>query len=305
MRLSSAVAHLSHAVRTCTRIATEPRFAGRRGSLLATYLRVRGRRLLRVRHRDGDAHAVAGFHVASFDCFSLDYLFDEIFVGLEYHFETASDAPVIVDCGSNIGMSVLFFKWLHPRARIVAFEPGERAFSLLQENVRRNRLADVTVHNRPVGDDEGTIVFHVDPGDPGSFMMSAFESRMPKATREVQMVRLSTLIDGPVDFLKLDVEGAELDVLRDLQRSGRLRLISQMVIEYHHHLAEDHDRLSELLAILESSGFGYQVASPGSHARERGAFQDLLLWVYRKEGAAVIGLAGDGGAGVREVSPAA
>lgn len=111
---------------------------------------------------------VENYEVGFFDYFGLDYLFNEIFVGLEYHFETDQRAPFIIDCGSNIGMSILFFKTRYPDAEILGFEPSAQAFAQLQENVNRNLLRDVRVLPVAVSDTEGTIDFFIDPDAPGS-----------------------------------------------------------------------------------------------------------------------------------------
>lgn len=283
MRLSSVVDHAMHLSDTCFALARDPRHGGRRLAVLATYLRLRTRRFLKRRVAPGTTERIVGYRVGFFNYHTLDYLFNEVFVGLEYHFETPSRRPFIVDCGGNIGMSVLFFKRLHPDAEILVFEPGPDAHAMLAENVARNGLSDVTVHQKAVGDMEGTISFFVDPADPGSLLASSIQQRMPGVATEVPAVRLSTFVDRPVDFLKLDVEGAELDVLRDMQRRGKLRLVEQMVIEYHHHIAGDDDQLSTLLRILEDEGFGYQVMPGDRRPPERGRFQDVILYGYRKQ----------------------
>ena len=63
------------------------------------------------------------------------YLFNEIFMQAPYFFKSSNDPPLIFDCGSNIGMSVLFFKKLYPNARIVAFETDPFTFEILRRNV--------------------------------------------------------------------------------------------------------------------------------------------------------------------------
>ena len=63
--------------------------------------------------------------------------------------------PHIVDCGSNIGMAVLFFKALYPRASITAFEPENATFQQLRVSVERNMLSEVTLINAAVGEKTG------------------------------------------------------------------------------------------------------------------------------------------------------
>jgi FkbM family methyltransferase len=74
-----------------------------------------------------------------------------IFFEETYFFRAASPEPVILDCGSNIGMSVLYFKMLYPAARIIA----PAAFAKLRDNVARNSLTGVTLHNCALSDEEG------------------------------------------------------------------------------------------------------------------------------------------------------
>jgi CRISPR/Cas system-associated exonuclease Cas4 (RecB family) len=77
----------------------------------------------------------------------------------------------------------------------------------------------------------------------------------------VRGARLSTFIEREVDFLKLDVEGAEVRIIRDLADSGKIGLIHQMVIEYHHDVPIEPAALSHLLRLLEDAGFTYQMST--------------------------------------------
>ena len=61
-------------------------------------------------------------------------------------------------------------------------------------------------------------------------------------------------ITGPIDFLKLDVEGAEHRVLCDLLSCGKAQWIKQMVVEYHHHIGDERSRLANFLRQLEEAG---------------------------------------------------
>jgi FkbM family methyltransferase len=215
------------------------------------------------------------------------YLFREIFIELSYYFRAKSSSPVILDCGSNIGMSVLFFKMLFPNSRIDAFEPEASTFERLQDNVETNKLSDVELHRAAVGRDKGTVQFFYDPNETGSLLASVDARRVPGGRAEsVPQVRLSDFVTGPVDFLKLDVEGAELAVLEELRAAEALPKIDQMVVECHHHINRDEDSLSKILALLEDSGFGYQVQASWYQVlwRDRRGRepQDVVLYAYRK-----------------------
>ena len=91
-------------------------------------------------------------------------LWKDLFVRRIYHFEAATPEPRVLDCGSNIGMSILYFKRVYPRARIVGFEPDPAVFPYLKENLEANGLADVVIHRAAVAATEGTLAFYSDAG---------------------------------------------------------------------------------------------------------------------------------------------
>jgi FkbM family methyltransferase len=231
---------------------------------------------------DDNRAKVGAFDVRFVTRKSFDFQYKEVFRERQYLFETDSSAPFVVDCGANIGMSVVYFKGLYPDARVLAFEPDPLAFACLTENVAGNALKGVRIENAAVASVEGEADFFYDRADPASLRMSIVRERMPKDTRTVRAVRLSRFLDEEVDFLKLDVEGAELDVIGDLADAGKLHLVRQMLVEYHHHIVRTEDRLSRLLALLEQGGFGYQVEGHIDRPLPRERGQDVRIYGYRK-----------------------
>ena len=229
-----------------------------------------------------DRAQVGAFDVRFIGRSSFDFQNREIFQERQYLFETDNTAPFVVDCGANIGMSVLYFKSLYPEARVLAFEPDLAAFACLRENVDGNALADVCLENAALAAAEGETDFFYDQADPASLRMSIVRERMPRDKRTVRAVRLSRFLDEEVDFLKLDVEGAELDVVRDLADSSKLRLVQQMLVEYHHHIVRTQDRLAELLALFEENHFGYQIEGHLDRPLPRERSQDIRVYAYRK-----------------------
>ncbi len=102
----------------------------------------------------------------------------EIFVELQYYFRARRPDPVIVDGGSNIGMSVLFFKALYPDARVLAFEPASAAQSCCCEMSRRTASRSVEIHRARSGGQNGMVPFFEDPDDPATFRMSTRPSEI-------------------------------------------------------------------------------------------------------------------------------
>ena len=281
--MSLGRALLDHAIRY-RRFGSFHALGARRAAAGRTYRAHAMHELLRRRDPAGPGWAeVAGFRLRYLEAEWMRYLYREVFAEREYWFATDGPRPVILDCGSNIGMAILFFKALYPDAQITAFEPAPWACAAIDETIRANGLRDVTVHNAALADADGTLELFHDPSHPGSAVMSVFRDRMPGEPVRVPAVRLSRHVTGPVDFLKLDVEGSELAVLRDLASSGTIGQIRQMVIEFHHHMNPTVDNLSECLALLERNGFGYQLTSARVYTPiTRGQFQDVLVHGYRK-----------------------
>jgi len=79
----------------------------------------------------------------------------DIFVRGVYAFEARHPNPLIVDGGSNIGISILYFKNRYPTARVLGFEPEPRVFAALQETVARSLLTHVTLVNAAVSGEFG------------------------------------------------------------------------------------------------------------------------------------------------------
>jgi FkbM family methyltransferase len=282
-QMSLARSLLDHAIHY-RRFNSFDALGARRAAARRTYRAHAVHELLRRPDPAGPGWAdVAGFRMRYLEAEWMRFLFREVFAEREYWFTTDQPRPVILDCGSNIGMAILFFKALYPDAEITAFEPAPWACSAIEETIRANELRDVTLHNAALAEADGMIELYHDPNHPGSAVMSVFRERMPGETVRVPAVRLSRYVTKPVDFLKLDVEGSELSVLRDLVSSGAIGRIRQMVIEFHHHLSPVVDNLSECLSILEQHGFGYQLTSGQVYTPiTRGQFQDVLVHAYSK-----------------------
>jgi len=219
-----------------------------------------------------------GYELLFFDYSSFVYLVEEIFINGLYRFDAKTDAPVILDCGSNIGMSILYFKWWYPRARIVAFEPDPTTFALLQRNISANGITDVEIHNLALSDCSGEVLFHRQMA--GDLSASVFEGRVKEEVEAclVPSQPLSTFISGPIDLMKMDIEGAEVYCIPELARSGCLTQISRMVIECHHNIPIRSDILTTVLSVLEKYHFSYQLSSSVKSQTQFDLSQDVMLY---------------------------
>ena len=211
---------------------------------------------------------------------NLRLLFTEIFVHEEYqYFTNIQPGTIIADCGANIGMATLYFKWRNPDCIIHCFEPDPIAFQALTKNVKNNKLQGVFLHNVAVMDQEGSLPFYISETEQASLMMSTLPKRMNERHIEVSGIDFSVfVVENNPTLLKIDIEGAEKNVFDKLLSTGAITGLQQIIMEYHHKIEGQPSNLSEMLEILEKSGFEYnlitQFITPGK-------FQDILIYAYR------------------------
>lgn len=178
----------------------------------------------------------------------LMHSFDEIMGQEIYRFASESDRPLIIDCGANIGLSVLYFAKLYPNARIIAFEPDAQNFSLLQKNKESYGIAYAELQQEAVWIHNDTITFNATGGQ---------GSKIGEGTgTTVQCRRLADLLQQPVDFLKIDIEGAEYPVIKDC--AHLLHNVKNLFLEYHGAIAQSTE-LTDMLNILHNAGFSYYI----------------------------------------------
>jgi FkbM family methyltransferase len=242
--------------------------------------------VLRIKHvfnKSSDfevTQRIFGFKITSYNYENLIYLFRCIFLSREYYFYCEHDHPNIIDCGANIGMSVLYFKLLYPNCSITAFEPNPIAFPLLKKTVEENKLSNISLQQYALSNEEGPITFFTD-GRRKCLIASIFSERGGKSSEYVPAMKLSQFIKHACfDLIKIDIEGAEPKVLHDLVSENKLLNSSRYIIEYHHQVGVKHgSSLADFIKAFEQKGFGYNIKASYSSL---GGFQDVILHFYKE-----------------------
>ncbi|RPE08576.1 FkbM family methyltransferase [Chitinophaga lutea] len=217
-----------------------------------------------------------------FRSWELMHALDEIMGREIYRFEAANPAPRIIDCGANIGLSVLYFLKLYPQSRITAFEPDARNFDLLQKNLRPYNEAQLDLRPKAVWVHNGHISFDSRGGE-GSKIAD-------DGGTAVRCTRLADLLREPVDFLKIDIEGAEYAVLKDC--AHLLRNVKHLFLEYHGQINHSNE-LTEMLELLRENGFDYYIREAADNVdypylnnrRREGFEQQLNIFAVRADSA--------------------
>jgi FkbM family methyltransferase len=164
---------------------------------------------------------------------------EEIFVDEIYALDFPSQVATIVDLGSNVGVSALYFKTLHPSARVLAVEPNPALLGRLRRNL--GELDGVVVASVAVTEREGEARLQVPSGSWSGRLGEGRGYPVPTVT----LNRLLAEHGLPtVDLLKFDIEGAEFGALKvaDLSR------VDALVGELH---PDRPAQMRELTALLE------------------------------------------------------
>lgn len=195
---------------------------------------------------------VSGLHVCFSDASALLNMHENIFLNECYRFNSSHSKPVIIDCGANIGLSVLWFAKFYPGSTIIAFEPDPTLFGILKQNAGANKI-QAALKNEAVWNQNTELKFT------SSKKQNARISET--GTTTVKAVRLKEVLETfpVVDLLKVDIEGAEHAVLSDCK--NELYRVKNLFVECHFSDGKMGESLS-ILQWLQESGFNCIIQTP-------------------------------------------
>lgn len=155
----------------------------------------------------------------------------------------------VVDVGANVGDTVLTSSLrVGSAGHVIAIEAHPRTFSLLQDNLRLNRVSNVAAVNSAVGEASGTVHFSDDRRDD--------MNRVGGGSLEVAVERLDSIVAdaGKVDLLKVDVEGYEKFVF-----AGAPLLLARTKTVYFEVSSVHFERfgytIADVVSLLRDAGF--------------------------------------------------
>jgi FkbM family methyltransferase len=143
--------------------------------------------------------------------------FYEVFHEGQYDIDCGSDAPIIFDLGSNIGISVAYFRTRFPSSTVYGFEPDPVIFKKLEKNCLQ--FGHVHLMNAAIAAADGTAQFFVQTeASFGSSLLKREDSDkvIDTKTRSVDSLCKEFGIEH-IDLLKFDIEGAEYEALESCE----------------------------------------------------------------------------------------
>lgn len=204
------------------------------------------------------------------DAASFNFMYEEIFVQEIYKFTTQSNMPYIIDGGANIGLATLYFKKLFPNSEIIAFEPDTQIFKTLEKNIKSFGLKNITLMKYGLWNKNETLNFYTEGADGGTIDQ---ERKNSGKFESIEVQSLLPYLNKTVDFLKLDIEGAESVVIKDIE--SHLYNVNRIFVEYHSFVRQTQN-LGEIISILENSGFRLHINAPGLSSKQ--PFQNLKVY---------------------------
>lgn len=138
-------------------------------------------------------------------------------------FETvANGSDVIADIGANIGCSAILFGRM--AKDVYAFEPSASTYSFLERNVARSRRQNIHLRNLGLGAEDGSFTLTFSPSNrSGGFVSNQTQASVGHTVENITIrtldEELAQVRSRSVDFLKIDVEGFEANVIRGAART--------------------------------------------------------------------------------------
>jgi FkbM family methyltransferase len=159
--------------------------------------------------------------------------FFQVFHDLEYELDEPSPVRNIIDAGANIGLSAIFFAWRYPSATVIAMEPEASNFEVLQKNAAP--YPRIVPLQSALWSSNATL----DVTDPGQgkwgYQVVERANARQAVVQRVNALTVDAVMERAgfdhVDILKLDIEGAEKEVLD--ASSGWIDKVGLIAAELH------------------------------------------------------------------------
>lgn len=128
-----------------------------------------------------------------------------------------TDKDCVLDIGANIGWFSINVGKIKTNCKIMSFEPIPKTFDYLKRNIELNNASNVQINNFGFSNEEKEISFYYNPEGSGNASSANLSGKPIVQEITCQVKKLDDFIDSnkvKVDFIKCDVEGAELLVMQ-------------------------------------------------------------------------------------------
>jgi len=167
------------------------------------------------------------------------FVYRSLITDNEYNFVSSQEPEVIIDAGAHIGLAAIQFANKFPNAKIISIEPEKNNFYLLEQNTKK--YSNIIALQAALWDKVGEIEL-LDTGFDSWGFMTANDSQHDKYNvpllqkkHNVRSVTIESLFSeynlSRIDILKMDIEGAEIEVFRN--HSPWVNHVRSIIVELH------------------------------------------------------------------------
>ncbi|MEO1653451.1 MAG: FkbM family methyltransferase [Bacteroidota bacterium] len=162
------------------------------------------------------------------------------------------EVPIILDLGSNIGMTMLDFQRHYPKAQIFGYEMDQENFSIAQKNCQP--YSALHIHHQAIWTEKKTLYYDA-LSDADAYQLSESDADQKNQKIAVETIRIADILAEKnlevVDYLKMDIEGAEIAIFNSQQLDwlDKVRILN---LEIHQEALENPQFI---LKVLENKGF--------------------------------------------------
>ena len=177
------------------------------------------------------------------------------------------------DIGANVGVFTMMMSKASPSSLIHSFEPTPKTFSILQLNLQDNLIHNVIIKDVALSNTDGKLRFQEEAGSPSQNKIFVGDDN-EKNTIEVTSLTIDEYCFqnkiGLIDFVKIDVEGAEILVLQGAKTMLSNRKIKALLIEVIPHAIVDMGfEMQDLVDYITNVGYScYKVNEDGSIGKD-------------------------------------
>lgn len=199
---------------------------------------------------------MGAIHFKDWNSAYIPEILQEIYIKRVYKpFLNGKKDLTIVDCGANIGLTAMYFSQF---AKVVyALEPAKQHIEVLSRNMLDNNIKNVTIVPKALSNVNGTTKFY---HSPNSTMFSLNDAATNKDDyEEVETITMDKFLDeykiDHVDFMKIDTEGMELEILSSDGFKKVAHKIDTIVGEWHQW---SKGNVNLMISALRDSGYSFQ-----------------------------------------------
>ena len=186
-----------------------------------------------------------------------------------------AEGMTVMDVGAHAGLTTYFFsKMVGDTGKVYAFEPDSIAREALHRNIANHNLSNVEVVAKAISGSTGTAAFNMD----GSMAAGLVEHLVYANTGTRAIVDTITIEDfvrslgRPVDYIKMDIEGAEVEALvasRDFIRSNRINF----ALDTYHRMPDGRISMYEVEEFFRQAGYAVESSSD---------YGEMFSWAWPK-----------------------